>query len=182
MLWPPDPRHPERSESLYSGSSLKARLTLEENVTALAALLGKAEGKGGKRDAAATAVWLTEHGQGALRGSKEELARDLKLAAGVITGKGSHALTARYLLLKDASDHGDLGSYLSSHDVIPEPKTGWTQIGETKIEVDNLSPFKSKITTELFFSPKQGIGVKFSEPVESGYGGEEQQTYFYRLS
>src|SRR6185295_12330761 len=124
------------------------------------------------------ASWIAANGKTGLHGGVAELAKDLRTASQAIDTKAWQAPYARYLLLKDAAAHGKIEGLLSEHDVIPEPKSGWTRVGEPIVETDTLSAFGSNISTELFWSPEHGIGVKHSKPVEVGYGGEEQQTYF----
>lgn len=188
VLWPPDPKHPERSGN---PAAVQARIELDTNVGTLTNYLKEAndqhhvvEQKMGVPDEKWPewyASWLSKNNVTGLRGDVAELTKDLRTADQAIKADAWHKPYAAYLVLKDAAVHGGLEKMLSQHDVIPEPKTGWTRVGEPIVKTDQASAFGSKITTELFWSPEHGIGVKHSRPVESGYGGEEQQTFFYRF-
>jgi hypothetical protein len=190
VLWPPDPKHPERSQAPGSAAMVQARLALEVKVDALADLLRRADeahrvhvqklGADHNRPEW-YAAWITANGETGLHLDEAALAKDLRSASQAITAKEWPAPYARYLLVKDAAVRDSVGSLLSAHDVIPEPKTGLKRIGEPIVKTDSESPFGSTVTTELYWSAEHGLAVKHSQPIEVGYGGEERQTFLYRF-
>ena len=184
VLQPSEPQQTVVPDTRYA----EARASFDAKASAMTQLLKDAgaahhdfEVKSGVPDAAWAewyAGWMTS--QGGLKDDAGRIAQQLKDAAAGIATKEWHAPYAQFMLLKDAALAGTLDPLLRSRDVIPTPAEGWTRIGEP-IEKGTLSPFGTREVVELYFSATEGLGVKRSMPVESGFGGEELQSLFHKV-